>query len=90
MDRAEREALRKRCVDGWRPGQHVELRVSELAALLDIADQADRYEPDQHHRIAMAHWEHGEAIDGCNCTSCFGWRAQAEIVLAQVAQKEGA
>ncbi len=85
MDRAERAALRRRCVEGWKPGQHVEVRVADLAALLDQADDADRYEPDHHHRIAMAHWEHGSAIEGCNCTSCVGWRAHELLVLGKVA-----
>lgn len=75
MDRVERNRLRARCVDGWKPGQSVEVRVEDLEALLDLADQVDVYRPDQHHRIALVHWQEGRTVDGCACASCEGRRA---------------
>lgn len=57
---------------GWKPGQHVEVRVSDLAALLEQADRADVYRPDQHH-----------TAPSCACASCEGYRVHARLCAEQ-------
>lgn len=37
----DRSELRRRLVDGWKPNQTVEIRVCELAALLDAIDELE-------------------------------------------------
>ena len=78
MDRAERAALRA-ALRAWRPRQHVEVLVYKLRELLDDCDRLELYDPGAHHRIALSHWQHGSAVEGCRCASCEGSRAQARI-----------
>lgn len=82
MDRAERDELRA-SLEGWKPRQHVEVRVDRLRALLDLCDELDRYTPAQHHLTALAHWRYGQSVDECACASCEGYRARARMAAGR-------
>ncbi len=85
MDRTERQKLLRSL--GWlKPGQHVEVRVDRLRALIELCDALERYQPDHHFRIALAHAATLGPIDGCACASCEGHRAAQRLTFAEAMQ----